>query len=228
MKKENIIKLMFLPVLAFLFNCGHSNKNEAVNSKIESEKIALDFSKRISITSPTRLFSVNIAKLIYVQGLNDSIEGNIVEILNEAKTKSQMRRLIEELNKKGNKKSVLEELFYRWDRMYNSGNWSMSNQNPNNNYLLHAIIPMLGSDDMDKKSVEIIFKALDKRYSENERYVIYSQSLITSAVNELDINTLNKDIKEVIKEVISPHRGKVSDNGQINLLRKSLGLSIYK
>lgn len=228
MKKENILKLMFLTFLAFLINCSSGNKGEMAYSTKESDKIVLDFSKRISMSSPTRLFSINIAKLIYIQGLNDSIEGTIIEILNEVKTNSKMSKLIEELNQTGDKTSVLEELFYRWDRMYNSEKWSKSNQNPNNNYLLHAIIPMIGSDDMDKKSVEIIFTALDKRYSENEKYVIYSQSLIASAVNELDINTLDVDVKEAIKEVISPYRGKVSSNGQINLLRKKLGVPIYQ
>lgn len=226
MENNYIIKTSYFLSLIFLLSCNSDVKS--TYQKNESERIISNFSKLISEESPTKKISIDIARMVYEKQMNDKVEGEIVKLLEQVRQNHQMVNLIEELNQKGDKESVLEELFNRWDRIYKSGKWIKREESPNSNYLLHALTPMIHSTDLNPQSTKSIFKAINKRYSKEDKYTIHSQSLITSAVINLNYNELDTGVIELIKEAIFKHNGKASSNGQINVLRKKLGITIYQ
>ena len=198
-------------------------------SETESRLLMERLSTEIPVQSPTRSTTLKIAELLYVHGLNDSIEGQVVTLVQDVCGKKHLRTLLEEFSLKGDSVSILEELFSRWDMRYiKTGQWVNSEEKPNDFYLQDVFESMVLANGINGPNLEQLIEAYDRRWHPTDKYLLYTQSLIAECLWDQDLDELPSDVKEVLVRALLPFNGKVSSNGQINIVRKKLGMRIYQ
>ncbi|MEQ9297327.1 MAG: hypothetical protein RIF33_02140 [Cyclobacteriaceae bacterium] len=226
MKVVKNFNLNLLVLLSLIGGCKSEVKKELDIAK--GKQIIASITKQLSPASPIKETTLMIADMLYLKGLNEDREGEITTLLNEFDTDKHINLLIDGLNLKGDSASILQDLFYRWDRdQLLSVGW-VDRKDENIFYLSEPFKRLITSTNLNEKSASIILRVLNDRYPNNGSYHIYTQNMLADALLSENLDSIDSDVKTQFIEVLSPLNGKVSSNGRINIMRKKLGLREYR